>query len=271
MRERKRHSLKIKRVIISLVFASVLAIIFLFGGKMFVSNVMATNEVQEPILLSELDIKKDPKIPPMQFDGEIRKVAYLTIDDGPSKDTTKLLNILKEANAKATFFLIGPNINLYPEQIKAMEKDGHYVGMHSMSHDYNKLYNQKKLVQEMIEVQDIIHNLNGKTPKLFRAPYGSFPGMDEGIRKGVKKAGLKTWDWTIDSNDWRYQNNPKQIVEEIRKQLTEPMEVILIHDKKGTIEALPAILKLLKDEGYELEVYNENQHFPLNFWKDNDI
>ena len=123
----------------------------------------------------------------------------------------------------------------------------------------------------MKETQKLITEITGEEPVLFRSPYGSSPGLSEKLRDRVAQAGLKTWDWSIDSNDWRHQNNPSQIVAEIKRQLDKPVEIILIHDKKGTIEALPQIIETIEAAGYEFAVYEESKHFMANFTKDKRI
>lgn len=230
-----------------------------------------SKEVDQDYVLPSINYKQDHKEAPLQFNGQVRKIAYLTIDDGPSKHSNKLIEILDRYKVPATFFLIGSNVKLYPEYVKQFHERGDYVGMHSMTHDYNKLYKQGEVVSEMKAVQQQIHDLTSETPNLFRCPYGTNPGLTKPLRDQAVKAGLKTWDWTIDSNDWRYQSNPPKIVQEIKRQLKRPVEIILIHDKKGTIEALPQIIETVSAAGYEFEVYDESKHFMVNFTKDDRL
>ncbi|WP_052343659.1 polysaccharide deacetylase family protein [Bacillus massiliigorillae] len=236
-----------------------------------IADASKSNEVNQDFILPSITYKHDEKQAPMKFNGQIRKIAYLTIDDGPSRYSDKLIDILNQYKVPATFFLIGSNVDLYPQYVKQFHERGDYVGMHSMTHDYNKLYKKGEVVSEMKQVQQKIHALTNETPILFRSPYGSNPGLTKNLRDQVVKAGLKTWDWSIDSNDWRYQKNPPQIVAEIKKQLKRPVEIILIHDKKGTIEALPQIIETIQAAGYEFDVYDESKHFMVNFTKDDRL
>ncbi|MEH6944525.1 polysaccharide deacetylase family protein [Bacillus sp. JJ722] len=240
-------------------------------GSLLSPNTTDASKLDQELILPIIKYKHDEKEAPMEFNGQIRKIAYLTIDDGPSRYADKLINILNEYEVPATFFLIGSNIDLYPQYVKKFHERGDYVGMHSMTHDYTRLYKNGEVVSEMKQVQQKINSLTNEKPILFRSPYGSNPGLTKDLRDQVVSAGLKTWDWTIDSNDWRYQNNPSQIVTEIKKQLEEPVEIILIHDKKGTIEALPQIIETIEAEGYEFDVYDESKHFMVNFLKDDRI
>ncbi|MDR4369453.1 polysaccharide deacetylase, partial [Bacillus cereus] len=84
----------------------------------------------------------------------------------------------------------------------------------------------------------------------------------------IVEAGIKVWDWTIDSNDWKLKGNPQQIIENVKRTTTEDVEVVLMHEKPQTLQALPEIIKFYKEKGYEFGVYNEADHFQLNFQKD---
>ncbi|EEL13908.1 Polysaccharide deacetylase [Bacillus cereus 95/8201] len=86
---------------------------------------------------------------PKQYNGQSRKIAYLTFDDGPGVYTSQLLDILKKNQVKATFFLLGTNAHKYPDDVKREKSEGHYIGMHGMTHDYRQLYKEGKFVQEM--------------------------------------------------------------------------------------------------------------------------
>lgn len=199
------------------------------------------------------------------------KVVYLTFDDGPSTLTGQFLDVLKEQEVKATFFMIGKNLQNagFQENVKRAIKEGHYIGGHSMTHDSKKLYTDGQFVPEMKEALALIRNITGTNPTLVRPPYGSAPGLkDQQIRDQIVKAGIKVWDWTIDSHDWELKDNPNQIVENIKKGTTDDVEVILVHEKPQTLQALPEIIKFYKEKGYEFGVYQDADHFHLNFQKD---
>ncbi|MDA1973768.1 polysaccharide deacetylase [Bacillus cereus] len=205
-------------------------------------------------------------------DGKpVGKVVYLTFDDGPSELTGKFLNVLKEQHVASTFFMQGSNLQNtgFQENVKRAVKEGHYIGAHSMTHNSDKLYKKGQFVTEMKETLALIHNITGTTPKLVRPPYGSAPGLKgQDIRNKIVEAGIKVWDWTIDSNDWKLKGNPQQIIENVKRTTTEDVEVVLMHEKLQTLQALPEIIKFYKEKGYEFGVYNEADHFQLNFQKD---
>nr|WP_257205503.1 polysaccharide deacetylase family protein [Bacillus cereus] len=214
---------------------------------------------------------------PEQYNGKVRKVVYLTFDDGPGEYTNKLLDILKENKIKATFFLIGSHAQQYPNLVRREYNEGNYVGLHSMTHEYKPLYTQKKYVEEMKATQQIVHSIIGINPTLTRPPYGSKPGLTEDIQTQVLQNNLHVWDWTIDSNDWKLNALPldksvPQIVENVISHATENIEVILMHDiHPQSVAAIPEIIRRLKNKGYEFETYCENQHFPLNFWHNKQL
>ncbi len=205
-------------------------------------------------------------------DGKpVGKVVYLTFDDGPSELTGKFLDVLKEQHVASTFFMQGSNLQNtgFQENVKRAVKEGHYIGAHSMTHNSDKLYKKGQFVTEMKETLALIHNITGTTPKLVRPPYEFAPGLKgQDIRNKIVEAGIKVWDWTIDSNDWKLKGNPQQIIENVKRTTTEDVEVVLMHEKLQTLQALPEIIKFYKEKGYEFGVYNEADHFQLNFQKD---
>jgi len=199
------------------------------------------------------------------------KVVYLTFDDGPSELTDQFLDILKEEDVKATFFMQGTNLEKehLQESVKRTTKEGHYIGGHSMTHEFNTLYKDFQFVPEMSETLALIHEITGTAPNLVRPPYGSAPGLkSDQIRNEIVEAGLKVWDWTIDSNDWKLKDNPAQIVESIKNGTNSDREVVLMHEKPQTLAALPQIIEFYKTQGYQFVVYDEANHFYLNFQND---
>lgn len=208
---------------------------------------------------------------PKEYNGLIRKVAYLTFDDGPSKYSNDMMDVLKQQNIKATFFMLGDNMRQYPDAVKRMSNEGHYPGLHSMTHEYAKLYKSggsQNFIDEFKEAQGIVEELTGYKPTLIRAPYGSAPQIGESFRTDIVGAGFKMWDWTLDSLDWKLTGQPNRVLEEVKAGLTEDVEVILLHERQQTLDALPAIIDYIQSKGYEFEVYDPNAHFVCNFHHD---
>ncbi|MGE7024272.1 polysaccharide deacetylase family protein [Solibacillus cecembensis] len=202
------------------------------------------------------------------------KVVYLTFDDGPSELTGQFLDVLSEHDVLATFFMQGSNLKKehLQENVKRAVREGHYVGGHSMTHNFKTLYSNNQFVPEMKETLALIHEITGTNPHLVRPPYGSAPGLkNEEIRHQLAEGGIKIWDWTIDSNDWRLRGNPAQIIENIKRGTNKDREIVLMHEKRQTLEALPEIIQFYREQGFEFAVYDDAHHFVLNFQNDVDL
>ncbi|KQL36257.1 hypothetical protein AN960_16695 [Bacillus sp. FJAT-25509] len=197
-----------------------------------------------------------------------QKVVYLTFDDGPSMLTNQILDVLNREKINATFFMIGKNVNNHLDEVKRAVHEGNYIGAHSMTHNYHRLYKQGFFVSEMEQTLSIINRVTGEKTRLVRAPYGSRPGLSLKLRNDAVNAGLKIWDWNVDTLDWENTANASTVVFEVMKQTNKNKEVILLHEKQTTLDALPEIVSFLRAKGYAFKVYNPNEHFSLNFWND---
>ncbi|EHS58532.1 polysaccharide deacetylase [Paenibacillus sp. Aloe-11] len=201
------------------------------------------------------------------------RTIYLSFDDGPTAHTSQLLDILDKYNAKATFFMLGPEIRQHSAVMKRMVEEGHGLGLHGMSHQVKKIYaSPAAALAEMNQDNEILFQATGKRTSLIRTPYGSKPYLKKAYRDQLTGAGYHIWDWNIDSNDWRYTKNPEHFVKTVlsdirrlKKQGRTP--VVLMHDKPSTIKVLPQIMAALQKEGYSFKPLNNNLT-PLNFWND---
>lgn len=225
---------------------------------------------KEPaISLNTAIFSKLKNIPTTIFPASIDdKTVYLTFDDGPSKYTEELLAILKEFNAKATFFMLEPNMRKYSESLKSIVKNGHKPALHGISHRVEIIYkNEKTVVDEMVQSNATLKEITGIETKLVRTPFGSSPFMNESYHKVMADAGFHLWDWTVDSEDWRYRQG--QYVNFVIKQMNtlsfkhKPM-VVLFHEKKSTIKHLRPLLEYLQKEGYKMEALDDN-FLPIQF------
>ncbi|PEM05954.1 peptidoglycan-N-acetylglucosamine deacetylase [Bacillus cereus] len=273
--QNKKKTNVVTNAILSLgvVLATTFFTFFLIGKWNAIPAKGVANESIKLANMQQQEKKEDTSLAKQKRpDGKpVGKVVYLTFDDGPSELTGKFLDVLKERNVASTFFMQGSNLQntSFQENVKRAVKEGHYIGAHSMTHNSDKLYKKGQFVPEMKETLALIHNITGTTPKLVRPPYGSAPGLKgQEIRNQIVEAGIKVWDWTIDSNDWKLKGNPQQIIENVKRTTTEDVEVVLMHEKPQTLQALPEIIKFYKEKGYEFGVYNEADHFQLNFQKD---
>lgn len=202
-----------------------------------------------------------------------KKVVYLTFDDGPNLESQKILDILKKKNIKATFFLIEPQIRHYPKTTQRMLREGHSLGLHSVTHNAKKLYygNPANVAKEMEKTRLTLKKITKLDSHLIRVPYGSKPYMKQSFRNELVKKHFKMWDWNIDSEDWKYDTkNPAKIVSNVKSGLkgkSGPI-VILFHCKKGTVQKLPEMIDYLRKKGYTFKAYDPKHHFEMNFWND---
>ncbi|MNJ52470.1 Peptidoglycan-N-acetylglucosamine deacetylase [compost metagenome] len=186
----------------------------------------------------------------------------------------EIVDILNEYGIHGTFFVIGSQIKGNESSLKAASEQGNYIGLHSMTHDKNLLYksgSSVKFMKEFNKVQSMVEEITGNTPWLIRAPYGSKPLINKEFRNDIVKSGYKMWDWTVDSKDWKHTNRPDKVMQEIKRQVHREVEVILLHEKKQTVEALPQIIEYLTNKGYAFAVYKPDQHFSVNFANDSRL
>lgn len=199
-----------------------------------------------------------PKLVPY----EKEKVAYLTFDDGPElKNTPAVLDILKENGVKATFYLVGSYIKAYPEVVKRIYEEGHAIGNHTFSHDYDSLYSSPSAFVAELEANDeAIKSIIGVRPFIVRAPGGSMGQFDESYWQALKAAGYVEHDWNVSSAD-AAPNNPiaQDFIDNIDSQTAGGIStaVILMHSSAGheeTVKALPEIIRILKKRSYKFGV-----------------
>lgn len=219
---------------------------------------------------AEVQIKKSR----VMNDKEASKTVYLTFDDGPSQWTHEILEVLHTYGIQATFFMIGNNLDKSElhNAVRKADEAGHYIGAHSMTHDYDILYQQKNFVLEMEQTIEMIKEITSKSPSLVRAPYGSLPGLrNDEILSQIRSKKMKVWDWTIDTYDWEKDAGEKKILATLEENVHRDIEVVLLHEKEQTLKALPEIIHFFIEKGYGFEVYQEDHHFPNNFLGDDQL
>jgi len=176
--------------------------------------------------------------------GGSRKIA-LTFDDGPGDATPAVLDMLRHAGIRATFFLCGQNVERYPELARRISEEGHEIGNHTYSHPRLLGRTPGKIAYEVERAQKIIAHRTGRTPTLFRPPYGL---RWFGLFSILKRNGLTSVMWSVNSLDWKRPHT--EIVQRVIKD-TGPGAIILFHDgippgkagnRQATVEALRDIL-----------------------------
>ncbi|KEI97241.1 polysaccharide deacetylase [Clostridium botulinum A2B7 92] len=194
-----------------------------------------------------------------------KKEIYLTFDDGPSDKTTEdILDVLKENDVKATFFIIGKYIEGREDVLKRIVKEGHSLGLHTYSHNYKTIYqNNKVFIDEMLKCQNEIYKATGVKTNIIRFPGGSVKRLDKRFKKELEEEGFKVYDWNMALTDGI---NPRSPVSKFYKEGTKrkkPLSKVILlmhcdHLNKNTCRALPDIIKFYKDKGYEFKIIDKN-------------
>ena len=189
-----------------------------------------------------------------------KKIVYLTFDDAPGGDVTrKTLDILKEENVPATFFIIGEQIKGQEDIILRMKDEGHSLGLHSFTHERCKLYGSSSdFISEMKKVQQALYDVTGENYYILRFPFGcnnSTYRLTTEMVNAVHSNNFKIYDWTQDTLDGA---NPTSSPDTILRRAisTNDNVVVLMHNahaNKNTSQAIKGIIKYYKSQGYNFE------------------
>lgn len=203
---------------------------------------------------------KQRQLPIYSVERGDKKIA-LTFDVAwENSNTQELIDILKENNAKATFFITGDWCDRYPDDVKAFFDAGHEIENHSDQHPHVEGIKVNDLINDTKECSRKIKMITGEEPTLYRAPYGEF---DDNLITTLDGMGMKVIQWDVDSIDWK-----KPSAEQIKKRVlknTKSGSILLFHnDLENTTEALPDILKTLGSQGYEFVTVKE-MVYPDNY------
>lgn len=187
------------------------------------------------------------------------KVIYLTFDDGPTPEITNwTLDVLKQFNAKATFFCIGNNIEKHPKIFKNIITDGHVIGNHTQNHIKGWKTKTKNYLKNIAEAEEVIDKYfpKAKTPKLFRPPYGQITPKQG---KKLIELGYNIIMWDVLSFDWDKDVKPETCLENVITKATNG-SIIVFHDSikasKNMQYALPKVLEYFTEKGYSFESLN---------------
>lgn len=181
----------------------------------------------------------------------------LTFDDGPdSLYTGYILDVLKEKNVKATFFVLGSNVKNNPDLLKRIREEGHEIANHGYSHSYTP----SKFVQELIRTDEVLYETLKERTAFYRPPGGV---VSNSVLAGVKEQGHVLTLWSIDSKDWQ-NPGPARIVQNVVKN-SFPGGIVLLHDggekREQTIQALGPIIDQLREQGYRFVTVSELRNF----------
>ena len=224
-----------KRSLLIIILCILLGIASLSIGLNSVSEAVATASIERVIPIYSVDTKD--------------KVCSISFDAAwGNEQTDDLLTTLDKYKVKTTFFLVGQWAEKYPESVKKIASKGHDIGNHSSTHAHMPNLSADKMKKEITDCNARIKKLTGKSPTLFRPPYGDY---DNNVVNMVKSLNMYCVQWNIDSLDWK---DPSigRIVENCTGKLT-PGSIILLHNgATNTPNALPKIIEAIREKGYKI-------------------
>lgn len=194
------------------------------------------------------------------------KIAYLTFDDGPNPLVTpKVLDILKEKQVKATFFVIGKQVEAYPEIVKRAYEEGHYIANHGYDHKNRILYQSKEsFINEITKTDEAVGKAIGEenySAKVFRFPNGYMSKQNkaqkEEARNLLRSMNYAYIDWNCLNQDSMKKQTKTQLLENLKKSCKNKNTlVVLMHDTKDVSDSSTVLadsIDYLKEEGYEFK------------------
>lgn len=182
---------------------------------------------------------------------EEKKKVALTFDDGPHPVyTPEMLDLLKEKNVKATFFLLGEQVEQYPDIVKRMSEEGHLIGNHSYKHEQLSKLSTVQACSRVNRTNELIHSITGRYPEYLRPPFGDWKDSLDCEVNMVEVL------WDVDTLDWSSKNKDK-VVNKVMNNVEEG-DIILMHDSyESTIQATGEIIDRLQKDGYEFVTVEE--------------
>ena len=199
----------------------------------------------------------DKKLPIYAVSRSDNKIA-LTFDCAwGNSNTDLLLGLLKDAGAKATFFVTGEFCDKYPEDVKKMYNAGHEIGNHSDLHPHVEGMNINALIEDTRKCSQKIKMITGEEPKIYRAPYGEY---DNNVVTTIEGMGMKMIQWSVDSIDWK-EPEPETIIKRIEKDTVSGSILLFHNDLENTSLALPQLLTDLKQKGFVFSTVSDTVYY----------
>lgn len=262
----------LKKILITIVCILTLIFCYQIEQKVFrnqfsqeYSKSVLQKDSEEKAILSENEAAKK------------KKTVYLTFDDGPSENTETVLDVLKENDVHATFFLIGSSITEDEEDtVKRIISEGNVIGVHTYSHKQNEIYaSANSYLEDFKKAYEKIYEVTGLESKIFRFPWGSANNalgkIDKQVISTLESEGFQYYDWNVSAEDSVGTPTADSILQNIKKDYNKYNEaVVLMHDSsinQLTAKMLPQIIKLFKDEGYEFDTL-DHMEVPYQYPRD---
>jgi peptidoglycan/xylan/chitin deacetylase (PgdA/CDA1 family) len=204
-------------------------------------------------ILPPVEIADAP--PGVYFSGPSNSnMVALTFDDGPSPTLTpRILEILREHDARATFFVLGQQAERHPEALRVLVESGQEIGNHAFSHTSFRSLFPTKIAEELDRTARAVENAGGTKPRLVRPPYGRFPDSTVTLTAGRDEDLVL---WTVDGGDSDHADTDTIVARVLRS--SRAGSIILLHDRElDTLHALPAILAGLARKGLKVVSVSE--------------
>lgn len=179
----------------------------------------------------------------------------LTFDDGPNEPyTLQILDILHKHNIKATFFMVGRNVEIFPRTARRVTEAGHVIGNHTYSHRGQLLNTPLRAAKEIKKAEAAIKEATSTSLYLFRPPYGA---ANRWVLRQAEELGYVISQWSVNAGDWRGAG-PGKIKKKVISEVEEGAIILMHdgrnlsagHDRTSTVAALPEIIRSLKGKGY---------------------
>lgn len=217
-------------------------------------SVIATAAVVITLVVTSVGTRAAKRLVPIySVDTPDKKIAITFDVAWENSNTDQLIKILKDNDAKATFFITGDWCDRYPDDVRKFHEAGHEIENHSDKHPHVMGANVNDLIADTRECSRKIKMLTGAEPTLYRAPYGEY---DDSLITTLDGMGMKVIQWDVDSVDWK-----EPTAADIKKKIlkgAKPGSILLFHnDLANTTEALPEILSELKSQGYKFVTVND--------------
>lgn len=179
-----------------------------------------------------------------------QKLVALTYDDGPSKNTDTILDVLKQYNAKATFFVVGQQAEYYTSELQREVNEGMEVGSHTYEHMTLKYHTTEEIQETLNHNDEVIQRLAGFTPVIMRPTGG---GVDENVATSVTKPMI---EWDVDTEDWKTKDAANTV--KVAEEHVQDGSIILMHDLyEATAEASKTLIPDLQKMGYKMVTVSE--------------
>ena len=235
----------------------VVGLIMTFALLFFCAGVSYQQQMQlEMTLLADaeenqenIESDKQPEVEVKPVDPNQPMIA-LTFDDGPGVGTVRLIEALQAHGARATFFMMGPRVNTYPDTVRKMVEAGCELANHTSNHLKLTDYGAEGIAMEINYTRDVINSIVGQTPTMMRPPYGAVNEVVQSV------AGVPIMLWSMDTLDWQLKD-PGLIRDFVLNNVRDG-DIILMHDiYEATVQATIELIPLLQERGYQIVTVSE--------------